>query len=314
MAVTAVVITNGPTQALDLGDRVTLAANATLTGGSTRDCTGDATWTSSDAKAATVAKGVVTVVGAGPVSVSATCEGKSASLAIPIEIRAQVTINGMVTDSTTGAGVQGAFVRIIVDGREGAEVPSGANGGFSFNVPWTRAMLAVDVRGAGYAFVHQPFELGADRTASLTVPLRRATSVVLTRTGKMCDVKAGGSPDFQQRARAACIEAGYSEMSPIRFHVGRVYGGQFVADIGSFSFDYEEYLVPTLICNGRGADMKFESEVDDGPPAPWSASLPTTTTRYVAAADAACDYDLELRLILRNRYYSGYQLTLTLQP
>src|SRR5690349_21660028 len=190
-AVTAVVITNGPTQALDLGDRVTLAANATLTGGSTRDCTGDATWTSSDAKAATVAKGVVTVVGAGPVSVSATCEGKSASLAIPIEIRAQVTINGMVTDSTTGAGVQGAFVRIIVDGREGAEVPSGANGGFSFNVPWTRAMLAVDVRGAGYAFVHQPFELGADRTASLTVPLRRATSVVLTRTGKMCDVKAG---------------------------------------------------------------------------------------------------------------------------
>jgi hypothetical protein len=103
-------------------------------------------------------------------------------------------------------------------------------------------------------------------------------------------------------------------MSPVRFPVGRVSSGQIVADIGTFSFDYEEYLVPTLICNGRGADMKFEHEVDDGPPAPWSASLPTTTTRYVAAADASCDYDLELRLILRNRYYSGYQLTLTLQP
>lgn len=311
--VTAVVITNGPSQPLDLGDHVSLGANATLANGTTRDCAGEATWTSSDAKAATVAKGVVTVVGAGPVSVAATCNGKSASLAIPIDIRAHVTISGLVTDSTSGAGVQGAFVRLIVDGREGAELATGAAGAFAFDVPWTRAPLAVDVRGPGYALAHQPFELAGDRTTQLTVPLRRASSVVLARQGRLCYVNRAAPPDSQQRALDACHAAGYDDISPVRWHVGRAPGGQFVADVSSFSLDYEEYLVPTLICNGRATDMTWESSTE-GPPASWSAPLPTTTVRYVAPADASCDYDLEVRLILRNRYYSGYQLTLTLQP
>lgn len=137
--------------------------------------------------------------------------------------------------------------------------------------------------------------------------------MVLDQRGFMCYVNTGASPDEQQRELDYCHAAGVYEPTSKRWHVGRVYSGHFSADVGSFELDYEEFVTPTLLCNGRPVSMTAVSGAD-GPVASWSAGHVTTTITFTAPSDASCDYDLQLAPSLRNRYYTAFHVTLTLQP
>jgi hypothetical protein len=315
--ITAVIIGNVPTQPLDLGDHATLRADATLSTGQSRDCTRDAAWTTSDAKVMTVDRGTVTVVGAGSARVTATCDGKSGSAAIPIQVHTQRAVQGVVTDGASNTPVAGAFVRLITDGREGLEVTTATNGTFSFDIASTATTLAVDVRAAGYAMLHQPFDLPPGRPSMLSVPLRRAPSLVLARQGKICYDKVTDTPQQQEANRQECASLGYNEPSTIRWHVGRVYSGQFVLDFGTRYIDFtdvHEFTFANLICNGRSIPMT-RGQGTNGDPKSWSAGMRTSVYQFTAPSDSTCDYDLEAQVILLfPPLYTPYDVQLTLQP
>jgi len=78
---TAVILKAAPDNVTP-GDSATLAATATTVGGSNKDVTASATWSSSDSTIATVSAGVVTVVGTAggsTATITATDGGKSAT-------------------------------------------------------------------------------------------------------------------------------------------------------------------------------------------------------------------------------------------
>ncbi|MBW7475021.1 Ig-like domain-containing protein [Paenibacillus oenotherae] len=70
------------TLALKPGDVKTLKVTALYEGGRIEDVTKSATWTSSNAKAATVAGGVITVIGKGSATIKAVFEGKTVTMRV----------------------------------------------------------------------------------------------------------------------------------------------------------------------------------------------------------------------------------------
>jgi hypothetical protein len=145
----SVVISNVPTLPLDFGDSVKLHADLKSAGGTSRDCTAEAAWTASDPTAVDLTGGMLTVTGGfGPVIVKATCSGASGTATIPIDIRARI-IKGVVADAASGAAIEGAFVRVIVDGHEGIEITTDAGGAYTIVFVAKPTSLALDVRAAG---------------------------------------------------------------------------------------------------------------------------------------------------------------------
>jgi hypothetical protein len=182
---TSVVISNVPTQPLDFGDSVKLRADLKSADGTSRDCTAEATWTASDTSAVELANGTLTVIGgSGPVTVKATCSGVSTSVTIPIDIRAHI-IKGVVTDAASGAGIDGAFVQVIVDGRGGIEIKTDASGAYTIVFVAKPTTLSLDVRAAGYTTVHQPIDPNAGRSVSVNISLQRGPAFLAKAQGRL---------------------------------------------------------------------------------------------------------------------------------
>jgi hypothetical protein len=92
-----------------------MTATAAFSDGTTQNVTTQATWRTGNAAVATVSSsGLVTGVGPGTVSITATLQSTSNSvqITVPQPVVPTFTITGRVTDGTSGSGLPGADVRI----------------------------------------------------------------------------------------------------------------------------------------------------------------------------------------------------------
>ena len=101
---------------LDVGGTQQLVATADLSDGSTRDVTGVAEWTSTDAAVATVdASGLVTALGTGSTTVTATFEGVQGSTEVTVE-PPPVTLTRLTIDPSPVALSAGGSEQLTATG------------------------------------------------------------------------------------------------------------------------------------------------------------------------------------------------------
>jgi hypothetical protein len=116
--VTAVVV-SGTANLSSIGQTVQLTATATLSDGTTQNVTATATWLSSNSGFATVsAGGLVTAVGSGTVTITATYQGKAGTATVPISL----TTSSRSTMTATVDGV--SWAAILVSSARGPGVLS----------------------------------------------------------------------------------------------------------------------------------------------------------------------------------------------
>lgn len=109
----------------DLGETKTIRLDATDAGGTPRDITAEAEWSSSNETIATVSNGVVTPASRGKATITAKYGGKSISIAVEIGVVQALEVDKRYVSTKSGNGVQVVLTATLSDGSK-KEVNSSA--------------------------------------------------------------------------------------------------------------------------------------------------------------------------------------------
>jgi hypothetical protein len=117
-----------------VGDTAPFAASATLSDGSSRTVTAQATWQSSNASVATVSSaGLVAGVGEGDVEISATYENVRGEQRVSVTTRV-FALSGVIADATDSRPIAGATVEVIAGANAGrSSDAAGADGRYQLS-------------------------------------------------------------------------------------------------------------------------------------------------------------------------------------
>lgn len=183
--VTSVTVT-GALGIASVGLTSQMTATAHFAKGTTQNVTNQATWSSSDAKVATVSAGLVTAVGVGTATITATYNSVSGLTRISVNRPATYILSGQVTESapTTSTMLSGARIEFTDSSNQGRFAITDASGRYQITLvpPGTynlRATLAGYVEStkqvavntdaiADFALAPTPISTWFTRTGSIT--------------------------------------------------------------------------------------------------------------------------------------------------
>lgn len=185
------------------GPRFQLTATTRFSDGSSRDVTMEAEWQSSNPQVASVASGLVTVVGPGEAEIRALYQGLVGSHRLVIPVSATFELSGAVGEVAPNARpVQGATVRILSD--PFLSTMTDANGRFVFpRIPPQRVI--VEVSKEGYEPLTRDTRVDRDTRLTFAIyPTPPRNSDGVRATARCLD----GSWSWAETAQAACVNQG----------------------------------------------------------------------------------------------------------
>jgi hypothetical protein len=258
---------------LSVGDSVQLIPSVTLAAGVTK-LSGDAVWTSSDEKVATVSSsGLLTVVGNGGADVVATAYEHRAS----VHVRVPFTITGVVHEGipTEQVPVSGAKVEIQGGVDSGAVAVTDNEGRFTFEVESVGFTLAVS--RVGYDSVMATIaELPRDIRPSIGM-VPENIPVTQHFSGNLCtdyDFYLSPLSNYPVIPPYPCRDAPLVKRHAFDVHRG----GLLEVDVRWRYMDdyYNEYLVVEIECGGATALHTFDyfGEVRS-PGVHWKPAVPS---------------------------------------
>lgn len=166
------------------------------------DCTATASWRSSDPSVATIAPGgVLHAVGAGVATITATCEGVSASAGVTVYEAAALA--GIVRDEA-GSPLQGANVW-VQDSKYGRAATTDGSGRYRIDFIRRGGNYPVSARKDGYETVSQTMTLAAPETVQ-----DFTLTVGLSVTGKVTELGLGALAEATVEVTSG-VNAGQSD-------------------------------------------------------------------------------------------------------
>jgi Carboxypeptidase regulatory-like domain len=148
--------------------------------GTPRDVTGLATWTTSDANAATInSVGFVTVLRDATVSIRASYRGAEGFLIMDLQAGGQRryyrALSGFVTDTQDSSKISGVTVQITDGPNVNRSTTTGADGAYQL-YDLELGTFTVRFTKSGYASLTRTFTITGDKFNDLSVSLTRAAS------------------------------------------------------------------------------------------------------------------------------------------
>jgi hypothetical protein len=181
--VTAVTV-SGTLAIANIGQTSQLSATAHFAKGTTQNITSQATWTASDTTVAVVSPtGLVTSMGVGTVTVTATYQNVSGSTKVTVTRPPAYVLSGLITESvpTTSTVLSGARVELIDSASQGRFTTADGTGHYQITqVPWGNYNVHVSM--PGYVDATQQVTLTANATLDFRL-LPTPTTTWFTRTG-----------------------------------------------------------------------------------------------------------------------------------
>ncbi len=187
--VTSITIAGSLTMS-NVGQTSQMTATAHYAKGTTENVTTQATWSSSDANIATVSNGLVTSVGTGTVTITATFKNVSGSTRVIITRPPTYTLSGLVTESVphTSTAIVGVRLEVADGANKGKYALTDATGKYQIADVQT-ATFSVRATMAGYSDATKQVVLAGNSTLdfALVPTLQQLTE---TKSGKI----SGGDP------------------------------------------------------------------------------------------------------------------------
>ncbi|MBE3123251.1 MAG: carboxypeptidase regulatory-like domain-containing protein, partial [Planctomycetes bacterium] len=201
---TGLTATGSPTD-LFPNQTVQLTATARMSDGSSQDVTGQATWSSSNAAAASVSStALVTAVAVGDTDIRAAWQGLTALLRIRVIARppSSYSLSGIVRENTSNNPLPGATVQVTAGDQAGRSTTTGSDG--RYQLSGLTGTLTVQVSAGGYANQTFTVTLTADASRDLTL-----TTSLPPPSGTTCPVSGSISAPCGT-ATAFCNDGWYS--------------------------------------------------------------------------------------------------------
>jgi Carboxypeptidase regulatory-like domain/Bacterial Ig-like domain (group 2) len=251
--VTSVSVSLSPlVQTIPPGQTARLIATARYSDGSTKDVTSQATWTSTDARVATVSSGAVTGVALGSVVIRANFERWSTFMTIVIEPDGTFILSGKVTEAG-GVVVGGATVEVI----SGTPNQTITNSGGSYRLFGIGGTSILRFGKTGYFDERRSVTMSADQSLDVEITPRSAPASVagtyrVTFTASAsCTILAAELKTRtytaridQDAARLLVTLSGASFVTMKNSFSGKVFGNTVTFDMGEGGYYYYYYGAP----------------------------------------------------------------------